>query len=175
MKKWLKLMCMMVVVGLVSTSFALDPVVIGDFEDYGADGWNIAPDPGVTILQQDAIGVTSGTYALKVEVAGGNLNLMTLDVLDKGWIPNLIQPDALLGIDITNRNDDGSFPGWWAQLVVTIDCEGYYSQDYVGMPINWGLTTIRWEYPIAPAAQEALATATYASINFRINSGGARF
>lgn len=172
MKKLVELMCVIVVMGLASTSFALDPVLIGDFETIYADGWNFNPDPGVTI-NQDTVGATVGTHSLKVEALDGNLNIMDLDVMD--LIPALTQPNALIGIDMTNRNDDSSFPGWWAQFILIVNCDGYYGEDYIGIPINWGLTTYRWEYAIPAAAQAALEKATHANIGLRINSGGARF
>ncbi len=189
MKKLLGLFCMVVVLGLVSSSFALDPMLIGDFED-----GEVGSEPGrydywygdgtvVDDVTVPAVTTTRGTHSLKCTSDLG------------GWGPGIAYPinelankfdvfalaaddGAVLGFDVTFE----TVPGGWAEI-------GYSTNNGAPVGPSWdkaGWVAVPAEYfdgaphpwaiPLAPlqaSLQSALDTSYegYYNIGIVLNTG----
>lgn len=102
MKKWLGLFCITLVLSFTAAGFALEPILIGNFETDMDDFWNNTFDE-VTRVTEPAAAVTKGNYAIKcyVEEAywGNNIEVTVPD--KDGWIEALMADDAVIAVDAT--------------------------------------------------------------------------
>jgi hypothetical protein len=144
--------------------------VIGNFEDSSLDGWT--GDTNSTISQATD-GATLDSYSMKVVVAGGWNGAIWHDAMN--WRSTLAQAGSKITMDVSNRNSDGSIPGWWGSLGLVVNTDGYWHDEaWNNISVNWDLGTQTMEFVLSDNARTALSNATnYASIGLVANSGGA--
>ena len=145
MKTLIQLLCVMLVLGFVSTSFALDPILIGDFElpiDGDGDGnddryedWMVDWDE--VAVSSPGITVTRGAKSLKCVHAEGGWNLKLSmpfgeygQTLETNARANaMVQERSAWSIDVT------VFPGDVPGNTITLAMHGE------GGGLGWGLQT----------------------------------
>ena len=143
MKKWSGILLLTMVLGLGAGSFAMDPILMGDFEsgstgsgtDIRWDGWMINGDSSaVTVPVQAA---TLGTHSLKwVDVDGGSWLGDTMEYpygteLDEkleAWL----NPGSAIAVDVTAIA--GEVPGGYVDLNILYNGEG-----------GWGFEDDAWQ------------------------------
>ncbi|MBN1766173.1 MAG: hypothetical protein JW860_13005 [Sedimentisphaerales bacterium] len=134
MKKMSVLICMIVVWGMASTCFALNPILIGNFEDPISGGRydNWLTDYTVEPVTDPCIAATLDTHSLQcVDDDGGWGATITKPLGEYGSTPEtnplaaaLLNEGSLLSIDVT------AFPGEvaedWATLELFASADGYW-------------------------------------------------
>lgn len=144
MRKLCGTLCLMIIWGLSSITFALDPILMGDFEngseqvsstDIRWDNWMINLDSSaVTVPAQAA---TRGSHSLKwVDGDGGSWLADstaypyggTLDEKLEAWL----NPGSAITVDVTAL--PGEVPGEWAALGLFYNASG-----------GWGFDDTTWQ------------------------------
>lgn len=141
-----KLSCilMALVLGLASTSFALDPILMGDFENGSTpDGTNFRWDSWMvnsndtSAVDVPAVAATRGTHSLKwVDADGGSWLASDISYPYGGTMSTqfeaLLDPGCVITVDVTAI--PAEVPGEWADISIFYNAAG-----------GWGFDDTLWQ------------------------------